>query len=362
MRLQRSSRRRVSLVAVVASLAVVCADHEPGHPGNVHNPILVLETSMGTMKAELFLDAMPITVSNIVDLTNKGFYDGLHFHRIIENFMDQFGCPFSADPTSWKAGRGGPDAQSTYKNLATGDTITRGSRGGIPDEFIVKITNGPGTLSMANTGQPNTGGSQFFINVHDNKFLDWWDTATPSKHPVFGEIVEGYEEVAVAISKASRDRYDRPITPIKVIKASILGIYGQAAACAEKVIQAEDESEDVRRRQLETAMGEAGWFGAWRTSLECWWVTLPIPTQTQLGGCVGAVGLHLSSRFDAALARVGATAAPGAREGVAAESECEWVPQRLEQLQLPTFPQIDGVRFTLPPLPELQFSSTNSSN
>ena len=59
MRLQRSSRRRVSLVAVVASLAVVCADHEPGHPGNVHNPILVLETSMGTMKAELFLDAAP---------------------------------------------------------------------------------------------------------------------------------------------------------------------------------------------------------------------------------------------------------------------------------------------------------------
>lgn len=254
------------------------------------------------------------------------------------------GCPFSKDPDSWRAGQGGPDGGSTFVNLATSDTITRSRRGGIPDEFIAKISNLPGTLSMANTGQPESGGSQFFINVNANTFLDWWDTTSPSKHPVFGKVIEGYEEVALAISTANTDKYDKPRPPIKMIKMSIEGIYGQAAACADT---------DGRRLQVAAPVAtEEGWFKSWQGVIECWWVALPMPTQTQLSGCIGAMGLHLASRFEATLARRGSSS-PRAQGAAAAESQCGWVPERLSQLQLPDFPDVGGVHFTLPPLPRL---------
>lgn len=176
------------------------------------NPVAVMDTSMGTMKAELFLDQMPITVSNFVALAKSGYYDGMHFHRVIPNFMDQFGCPFSKDPNSPRAGTGGPEGLSTFENLATGETITRNAGGNIPDELTAKISNKPGTLSMANTGQPDSGGSQFFLNVNDNKFLDWFDAQTPSKHPVFGQLIDGMD-LAVKISEVPTVQ-DRPVTPI----------------------------------------------------------------------------------------------------------------------------------------------------
>lgn len=160
------------------------------------NPVAIFTTSMGTMKAELYEDQMPITVGNFIQLVEKGFYDGLHFHRVINYFMIQFGCPFSKDPSSPKCGMGGP-----------GYTIQ--------DEFTTKISNTEATLSMANTGRPNSGGSQFFINVNNNSRLDWFDQMTPSKHPVFGKIVDGYT-VALSISRVKRGFQDRPIKPIKV--------------------------------------------------------------------------------------------------------------------------------------------------
>lgn len=169
---------------------------------------------MGTMKVELFLSELPITVSNFVDLAQSGYYDGIHFHRVIPNFMDQFGCPNAKDPQAPRAGTGGPNGGSEFKNLVTGEIIMRDGGGNIPDEFTAQISNKPGTLSMANTGQPNSGGSQFFINVNDNSFLDWFDGQTPSKHPVFGSVVDGMD-VAVAISKVPTQQ-DRPITPIKM--------------------------------------------------------------------------------------------------------------------------------------------------
>merc|ERR1719408_755460 len=136
------------------------------------------------MKVELFLDTMPITVSNFIDLANKGFYDGIHFHRVIPNFMNQFGCPNAKDPHSPKAGQGGPEPNSEFTNLATGQKIKRSSTdGSIPDEFVAKLSNEPGTLAMANTGSPNSGGSQFFINVAENEFLDWFNDETKSQHP-----------------------------------------------------------------------------------------------------------------------------------------------------------------------------------
>eukprot|EP00746_Dinoflagellata_sp_MGD_P086803 gnl/MRDRNA2_/MRDRNA2_34394_c0_seq1.p1 gnl/MRDRNA2_/MRDRNA2_34394_c0~~gnl/MRDRNA2_/MRDRNA2_34394_c0_seq1.p1 ORF type:complete len:453 (-),score=61.52 gnl/MRDRNA2_/MRDRNA2_34394_c0_seq1:77-1435(-) len=176
------------------------------------NPIATLDTTMGSMKVELFLDQTPITVSNFVDLASKGFYDGIHFHRVIPGFMDQFGCPFARELQSPHIGKGGPQPDTSFENLITGESISRDGNGKIPDEFIAKISNQPGTLSMANTGMRNSGGSQFFINVADNTRLDWFDKTTPSKHPVFGKVIENFD-VAVQISNVATQQ-DRPLTPI----------------------------------------------------------------------------------------------------------------------------------------------------
>jgi len=124
------------------------------------------KTSKGDIKAELMMDKLPITCSNFADLAKTGFYDGLTFHRVIQGFMCQFGCPHSKDPKSPRAGTGGPEPGSTY-TTPDGTTITR-TGGNIPDELIEPISNEVGTLSMANTGMPNSGGSQIFINTKHN--------------------------------------------------------------------------------------------------------------------------------------------------------------------------------------------------
>merc|ERR1719428_1533579 len=167
---------------------------------------------MGSVVAEIFLDKMPVTASNFLDLANSGFYNGIHFHRVIPNFMAQFGCPYAKDANSNRAGTGGPP-DGTFKNLKTGATEKRSNGGNIRDENISKDSNEPGTLSMANTGRPNSGGSQFFINVANNNNLDWF-TPGPSKHPVFGKVLSGYD-VVKKISEV-RARQDNPVDPIKM--------------------------------------------------------------------------------------------------------------------------------------------------
>jgi peptidylprolyl isomerase len=147
---------------------------------------VLLQTTMGDVRIELF-DAMPVTAGNFRKLVEKGFYDGTVFHRVIPGFMIQGGDPEGT-------GYGGP-----------GYTIK--------DEFGPDNRNARGTISMANAG-PNTGGSQFFINVVDNRSLD-------RKHPVFGKVVGGME-VVDAISKTPTDANDRPRTPVKIKKASLL--------------------------------------------------------------------------------------------------------------------------------------------
>ncbi|MEZ4318311.1 MAG: peptidylprolyl isomerase [Myxococcota bacterium] len=161
------------------------------------NPIATFDTSMGTFKAEIFTDKMPITGNNFVRLANEGFYDGLHFHRVIEGFMNQFGCPHSKDPNSRRAGTG----DSPY--------------GAIKDEHPPqhRLSNVVGTLSMANAG-PNSGSSQFFINTADNGFLDYFSPGQ-SKHPVFGKVTEGMD-VVNAINRVATDSSDRPRTPVKM--------------------------------------------------------------------------------------------------------------------------------------------------
>ena len=167
------------------------------------NPTVTCETSLGTFKVEVFTDKMPITGQNFLDLAKNGFYDGLHFHRVIDGFMIQFGCPHSKDPKSARAGTGGPP------------------HGTIQDEHPAdaQLSNEPGTLSMANTGQPNSGGSQFFINTVHNAYLDWFSPG-PSKHPVFAKIIEGMDVIS-EIEKTETDRSDRPTTPVQMIKMTV---------------------------------------------------------------------------------------------------------------------------------------------
>lgn len=147
-----------------------------------------LKTSMGNIVVELYED-MPITAGNFKALVEKGFYDGITFHRIIEGFVIQGGDPKGN-------GMGGP-----------GYTIE--------DEFAHAggNRNEKYTLSMANAG-PNTGGSQFFINLQDNSYLD-------SKHPVFGKVVKGMD-VVDRMAKVETDGNDKPLTPVKILKATIL--------------------------------------------------------------------------------------------------------------------------------------------
>ena len=162
-----------------------------------------METSLGTFTVELFTDKMPLTAGNFIKLAQSGFYDGLHFHRVIDNFMIQFGCPHSRDPQSPRAGTGnGPD-------------------GCIADEHPAdaKISNEPGTLSMANTGRPNSGSCQFFINTKHNDYLDFF-TPGPSKHPVFGKVVEGLD-VVKAIETTPTGHGDRPKKPVQMIKVTV---------------------------------------------------------------------------------------------------------------------------------------------
>ena len=132
---------------------------------------VVIETSKGTIRADLFEERAPNTVNNFVFLAQNRFYDGIVFHRVLEDFMAQTG-----DPTG--TGTGGPGYQ-------------------FEDEFVDELTHdGPGVLSMANSG-PNTNGSQFFITFEATPHLD-------GLHSVFGEVVEG-EEVLSELTRIQPD-------------------------------------------------------------------------------------------------------------------------------------------------------------
>jgi cyclophilin family peptidyl-prolyl cis-trans isomerase len=167
------------------------------------NPIADLVTSLGTIRVELFTDVMPKTAGNFVTLAKSGFYDGLHFHRVIKGFMLQFGCPHSRDPESPRAGTG------------------NAPHGTIEDEHPAgaKLSNEPGTLSMANTGRPNSGSCQFFVNTVHNAYLDWFSPG-PSKHPVFGRVIDGMDVVTKIENTPTNDQ-DRPRKPVQMVKVVI---------------------------------------------------------------------------------------------------------------------------------------------
>ena len=167
------------------------------------NPTALFQTSLGNFTVELFTADAPLTAGNFIQLAKNGFYNGLHFHRVINNFMIQFGCPHSRDPNSGRAGTG------------------NAPNGTIQDEHPAnfKVSNEPGTLSMANTGRPNSGSCQFFINTKHNSYLDWF-TPGQSKHPVFGRITDGMDVIS-NIENTPTGAGDRPRTPVQVISVTV---------------------------------------------------------------------------------------------------------------------------------------------
>jgi len=179
------TRASLYLAASILVLVIAAATIAPAAAQGNSTKVL-LETSMGNITLQLYSD-MPITVGNFEKLVKAGFYDGTIFHRVIDGFMIQGGDPEGT-------GMGGP-----------GYTIK--------DEFTDHNRNYRGTIAMANAG-PNTGGSQFFINLVDNNYLD-------SAHPVFGKVVEGMD-VVDAIGKVKTNSEDRPLQDVSIVHAKII--------------------------------------------------------------------------------------------------------------------------------------------
>lgn len=152
--------------------------------------VAVIQTNMGTIEIELFANKTPKTVENFVGLANKGYYNGVIFHRVIDKFMIQGG-----DPTG--TGRGGESFWG----------------GKFEDEIVPDLKHeGEGILSMANAG-PNTNGSQFFITLVPTPWLD-------GKHTVFGKVIKGMEVVR-AIGKVQTNQQDRPLKDVVMEKVTI---------------------------------------------------------------------------------------------------------------------------------------------
>lgn len=156
------------------------------------NPKILLSTNLGDITLELFPEAAPKAVENFVWLTKQWYYDGIIFHRVIRDFMIQWG-----DPTG--TGTGG---KSIWFRA-------------FEDEFLdPSLTHKKWVISMANAGR-NTNGSQFFIvTANDASFLD-------RKHTIFGHVTEGIE-VVEAIESSDTDRNDKPRNEVKIIKATVL--------------------------------------------------------------------------------------------------------------------------------------------
>ncbi len=177
------------LLLILSTACAAGGQNSNGGDKKMGNRIARFETSKGTFDIELFEDKAPKTTGNFIMLVEKGFYNGLIFHRVIDGFMIQGGCP-KGD------GTGGP-----------GYTI--------PDEFHPDLRHsGEGILSMANAG-PNTGGSQFFITLAKTEWLD-------GHHAVFGKVIKGMD-VVKAIGKVETDPFrDRPYEDVKIQKITIL--------------------------------------------------------------------------------------------------------------------------------------------
>ena len=163
------------------------------------NPIVTFEMENGDiMKAELYPEIAPNTVNNFISLINKGYYDGITFHRVIRGFMIQGGCP---DGT----GTGGPGYSIKGEFSHNG--------------FTNDLKHTPGVLSMARTMIPDSAGSQFFIMHQNSPHLD-------GEYAAFGQITEGMD-VVNKIAETATDYSDRPMEP-QIMKKVTVETFGEA--------------------------------------------------------------------------------------------------------------------------------------
>jgi cyclophilin family peptidyl-prolyl cis-trans isomerase len=186
-------------------------------------------TSEGTFEAKLFYKEAPMAVSNFVELSRKGFYNGLIFHRVIPNFMIQGGDPKGN-------GTGGPGYAFS-------------------DEFSPNLKHSkPGMLSMANSG-PNTNGSQFFVTVKETPHLD-------NRHTIFGEVISGYDVVKkISEVKATNDK---PIKDVKIDKLEIVGDWYKPGEVKKTKELSQDDIKNISKKPVESLLakiGEAQGFG-----------------------------------------------------------------------------------------------------
>ena len=170
------------------------------------NPIVTFELNNGDIiKAELYPDIAPNTVANFVSLVNKGFYDGLIFHRVIKGFMIQGGCPEGT-------GMGGPGYSIKGEFARNG--------------FVNELKHTEGVLSMARAYHPDSAGSQFFIMHKDSPHLD-------GEYAAFGKGIEGMENVN-KIAESATDYMDKPLEDVIMKKVTVdtQGVeYGEPEKC-----------------------------------------------------------------------------------------------------------------------------------
>jgi peptidyl-prolyl cis-trans isomerase A (cyclophilin A) len=185
------------LVLAIGAIQVGCTMAEDGKPQNPNDPIVLMSTSAGDVKIELYKDKAPATVANFLAYVNDKFYDGTVFHRVIPNFMIQ-GGGFTPD----------------MKQKPTKAAIKNEAGNGLKNQF--------GTLAMARTSDVNSATAQFFINTKDNDFLDHKDdTMQGFGYCVFGKVIEGSKVVQkiAGVDTTSKGPYeDVPVEPV-VIKS-----------------------------------------------------------------------------------------------------------------------------------------------
>jgi peptidylprolyl isomerase len=180
------------IAIVIIFIGLYSVISQPGNENSAGSTKVLLHTSMGDITLELRND-MPITAGNFRNLVQSGTYNGTIFHRVIAGFMIQGG-----DPTG--TGYGDPSIPN------------------IKDEFTSDNHNVRGTIAMANTGQPNSGSSQFFINVVDNNNRY---ASFDSSYPVFGKVISGMD-VVDKIAAVPTDSNDKPVQTVTIISATIL--------------------------------------------------------------------------------------------------------------------------------------------
>ena len=193
-----------------------------------NNPAAILKTSMGDIVLEIYKDKTPTTAGNFLTLAQDGFYNGTKFHRVIKDFMIQGGDPNTKEDDESLYGRGGP-----------GYTIE--------DEFDRDLSNLRGTVAMANIGQPDTGGSQFFINYANNVFLDFNQEPSTSKHAVFGHVISGMD----VVDTINRVQVKEPgVKDIPVDPISILEIIVQNPQIVEEESELDDDADEETEKAL----------------------------------------------------------------------------------------------------------------